>query len=114
MTGTNLTARSTLYHAGAELNRAGYHFLRIAGSGRLFDFVAWTRKKIIFVTVKRTRKGDISRFSDEVQEIASFLSENPLPGMVQFWIFSSSSWLIYQILPGGALRIRGGIHESLR
>ncbi|PWR74207.1 hypothetical protein [Methanospirillum lacunae] len=112
MTGTSLTARSTLYHAGAELNRAGYHFLRIAGSGRLFDFVAWSRQRIIFVTVKRIRKGDISLFSDDVQELASFLNENHLPGMVQFWIFTSKSWLIYEILPGGALRIRGGIHES--
>jgi len=113
MTGTNLTARTILYHATAELDRAGYYSIRIAGSGRLFDLVAWSRQKIIFVTVKRTRKGDISRFSEEVGEIASFISKNPLPGMVQFWIYASHTWQVYQILPGGALRIRGGIHESL-
>jgi len=113
MTGTNLTARTILYHAVRELDRAGYQSIRIAGSARLFDLIAWSRKKVLFITVKRTRKGDISRFSDEVGAIASFVSENPLPGMVQFWIYTSDTWQVYQILPGGALRIRGGIHESL-
>nr|WP_319537819.1 hypothetical protein [uncultured Methanospirillum sp.] len=113
MTGTNLTARTILYTAVAELERAGYHSVRVAGSERLFDLVAWSRKNVLFVTIKRTRNGGISQFSDEVGEIASFLSKNPLPGMVQFWIFTSNTWLIYQILPGGALLLKGGIDDSL-
>ena len=113
MTGTNLTSRTILYTAVAELERAGYHSIRVAGSERLFDLVAWRGNRFIFVTVKRTRNGGISRFSDDVREIATFLSTNSMPGMVQFWIFTSNTWLIYQVLPGGALLLKEGIHESL-
>jgi Holliday junction resolvase len=113
MTGTHLTARTVLYDAVGELNRAGYCSIRIAGSGRLFDLVAWSRKRILFLTIRRARNGGISQFSEEIGEITSLINQNPLPGMVQFWVYSSHTWQVYQVLPGGALRIRGGIHESL-
>lgn len=108
MAGTNLTARTILFNAAAELDKNGYRYIRVAGSSRLFDLVAWNKEKILFIRVRRTRSGGISRYPRDVSMLASLVNERSVPGIVQFWIYSSKEWQRYQILSGGALLIRGG------
>jgi hypothetical protein len=108
MAGTNLTARTILFDAAAELDKNGYWSIRVAGSTRLFDLVAWNKEETLFIAVRRTRSGGISRFTHDVSLLASLVNEGPVPGIVQIWIYSSKEWQRYQILPGGALLIRGG------
>jgi hypothetical protein len=108
MAGTNLTSRTILYNAATELDKNGYLFFRVAGSSRLFDLVAYSKEKTLFIAVRRTRSGGISRFTRDVSLLASLVKEGRLPGIVQIWIFASKEWQRYQILPGGAMLIRGG------
>ncbi|WP_146201248.1 hypothetical protein [Methanospirillum lacunae] len=108
MAGTSLTARTILFDAAAELDKNGYVFIRVAGSSRLFDLVAWNKEKTLFIAVRRTCSGGISRFARDVSLLASLVKERTLPGIVQIWVFASKEWQRYQILPGGALLIRGG------
>lgn len=108
MTGTNLTSRAILYDAAAELKRSGYHSVRIAGSSRLFDLIAWNRDGFLCIAVRRARSFGISNHSHHVSQLSSFVRETILPGRVQFWLYAENEWHRYQILPGGALLIRGG------
>jgi hypothetical protein len=108
MTGTNLTSRAILFDATAELKRCGYHSVRIAGSSRLFDLIAWNSEEFLFIAVRRTRTFGISNYSSHVSRLSSLVRETILPGRVQFWLYTIKEWQRYQILPGGALLIRGG------
>ncbi|HWQ64878.1 MAG TPA: hypothetical protein VN429_10715 [Methanospirillum sp.] len=108
MAGTNLTSRAILYDAVAELKRSGYTSIRVAGSSRLFDLIAWNREEFLFIAVRRTRNSGISKYSHHVSQLSSLIREAILPGRVQFWIYAVKEWHRYQILPGGALLLRGG------
>ncbi|PWR70026.1 hypothetical protein DK846_16505 [Methanospirillum lacunae] len=107
MTGTNLTSRAILFDATAELKRSGYHSVRIAGSSRLFDLIAWNRDGFLFIAVRRARNFGISNHSHHVSQLSSLVKETILPGRVQFWLYAENEWHRYQILAGGALLIRG-------
>jgi hypothetical protein len=108
MAGTSLTARTILFDSAEELDKNSYRYVRVAGSSRLFDLVAWNKDKTLFIRIKRARSGGISRYTSDVSMLASLVNERSMPGMVQFWIYSSKEWQRYQILPGGALLTRGG------
>nr|WP_319539070.1 hypothetical protein [uncultured Methanospirillum sp.] len=101
-------SRSILYHAARELDHEGYHSVRIAGSSRPFDLIAWNGETILFIAVRRARSGGISRFSEDVSHLAELASGNTLPGLVYIWIFIFRQWYRYRIMPGGAIPVREG------
>lgn len=96
-------ARSVFFGAATQLNSEGYSTLRVAGSSRLFDLVAWKKKELLFLIVKRSRIVDISEFSDEISRIVAELRDGNIPGEVQFWIYKAPQWFRFHILPGGIL-----------
>ncbi len=86
----------------------GYHSVRIAGSSRPFDLMAWNGQTIRFIAVRRARSGGISRFSEDVTLLAELATGNTLPGPVYLWIFIFRQWHQYRIMPGGAIPVREG------
>jgi len=109
MADNSLTSRAILYHAATDLDRAGYHSVRIAGSSRPFDLIAWNGQSILFISVRRARSGGISRFSEDVVRLAELVNSNTLPGIVYLWIYIFRQWFRYRIMPGGALPVRGDL-----
>jgi hypothetical protein len=107
MADNSRTSRAIWYDASAELTLAGYHCIRVAGASRPFDLVAWKDGKFLFIVVRRARSKGVFRFSDEIACLARLVETRTLPGIAYLWIFLSKTWFRYQILPGGAMRIRG-------
>ena len=107
MTDTSHTSRSIFFDAAAELAKAGYQCIRVAGSSRPIDLIAWKGEKILFIAVRRTRREGISRFTGDVGRLADLVKTSTLPGVVYLWIYLSNHWFRYRIMPGGALPLRG-------
>jgi hypothetical protein len=82
-------ARTVFFGAATRLNSEGYTTLRVAGSSRLFDLVAWKKNELLFLIVKRSRIVDISEFSVEIARIVAELREGNIPAEVQFWIYKA-------------------------
>jgi Holliday junction resolvase len=98
--------RSITFNAATQLKSAGYESVRVAGSGRLFDLIAWKEDTVLFLVLKRSRATGISGYTDEVFHLVDLVKTGKLPGVVQFWIYRSQNWVRYQIMPGGALPIQ--------
>ena len=100
-------SRSIIFDAATLLKKAGYECVRVAGSSRMFDLIAWKDGNLLFLVLKRSRSG-ISEFTDEVSHLVDLVRTSKVPGKVQFWIYRSPTWNRYQIMPGGALPFEGG------
>ncbi len=107
MADSSHATRSISFDAVRELQNGGYRSIRVAGTSRIFDLIAWKGEEVIFLVVRRTRSGGIGGFAETVQDLAGFVREKVVPGPVQFWLYRSNTWLRYLILPGGAVPIRG-------
>lgn len=102
MNESNHTSRSIWFDAATQLREAGYESIRVAGSSRPFDLIAWDTDQIIFLVVRRSRNSGISTYATEVTNLAAKVRTG-IPGKVFFWLYRSHNWLRYQIMPGGAL-----------
>ena len=100
-------SRSITFDAANILKECGYRSVRVAGSKRPFDVVAWKGKSLLFLAVKRSRFEKISDHSQEVYELANMVNSG-VPGDVQFWLYNSKACHRYQIMPGGARPIQWG------
>lgn len=99
--------RSITFDAASLLKKAGYESVRVAGSSRLFDLIAWKEENILFLVLKRSRTTGISGFTNEVSYLVDLVKARKIPGVVQFWIYQSPSWVRYLIMPGGAFPYQG-------
>jgi len=94
------------------LKHHGYTVIRIAErhetTSNPFHLIAWNDpNKFIFIRLRSPRKGTThSVFQTEITRLTAFLRTNNFPGSMQFWIYEYQSWKQYQILHGGAIRIR--------
>ncbi len=107
MADSSHATRSISFDALQELQTGGYRSIRVAGTSRIFDLIAWKGEEILFLVVRRSRSVGIGGFADTVRDLAGFVREKVVPGPVQFWLYRSNTWLRYRILPGGAVPIRG-------
>ena len=106
MADNNHSSRILSFDVASQRTRAGYHCIRVAGSPRPFDLIAWKGEKILFILLKRSRNAGISRYKDDICRIADLVQTKTLPGAEHLWIYRSSCWVRYQIMPGGAIPAR--------
>ena len=108
MTDSSHAGRSLPFEVARHLETAGYQSVRIAGSTRPFDLIAWNQEKILFLVVRRTRKPGITAYPEVVHRLVTQVSRHAIPAMVQFWVYQSDTWIRYRIMPGGAVPLSGG------
>ncbi|MDD1723495.1 MAG: hypothetical protein LUQ07_00030 [Methanospirillum sp.] len=108
MTDNSHAERSLPFEVTRLLETAGYQSVRIAGSRRPFDLIAWNRENTLFLVVRRARKPGVTAYPDIVHRLATQVSRRSIPGVVQFWVYQSNTWIRYRILPGGAVPLTGG------
>jgi hypothetical protein len=100
------------YAARIYLKEHGYNVIRIAErhepSSNPFHLIAWNDpNKFIFIRLRSPRKGTShNALVREISRLTAFFRKNNYPGCMQFWIYEQQSWKQYQILHGGAIRIR--------
>jgi hypothetical protein len=108
MTYSSHAARSIFFTAASQLESGGYRTIRVAGTIRPFDIIAWKDRQILFLVIRRSRAGALSVYADTIRDLAGQVNDESIPGMVQFWIFRSQHWFRYRILPGGAVPLEWG------
>lgn len=99
--------RTAVHEAISLLKRDKYQVLRVAGTDRLYDLVAYRPGDLLFVVVRTSRTGEITKFPEELREIVADIRAG-FSRSVQFWVRQMHGWNQYEVTHGGALRLPGG------
>ena len=109
------TRRTAEYAAKDLLTTRGYHVYRVAErhstSTDPFHLIAWNKNHwFLFVKIWSPRiPVRLESFRQEVAQLVQMARSDVYPGSIQFWVFEHGILKRYQILYGGAIRIRGPI-----
>jgi hypothetical protein len=115
---TKYQTRGTAEHTAKNfLMSRGYAVFRVSErhstTSAPIQLLAWNKEHwLLFIKIWSPRRPmKPESFRREVSRLAEMVRSNHYPGNVQFWVCDGNILKRYQILNGGAIRLRGEVDE---
>jgi len=98
------SVRVAVQEAKGILQRDGYRAERVISEARIYDLVAWKRDRILLVAVRSSRLLKLSDYHEKIWQLSNIIRNDPDPRRdVEFWIYRSPGWAMWQVVSGGAI-----------
>lgn len=97
-----LGGRAAIHEAKAMLESAGYETERVISNPRKFDLIAWKGKETLCIVIRPSRYLKPGSWGVLFRSLVFLVRNQAVPGAVQFWIYRTPGWDMWEITSGGA------------